>query len=44
MNDYYKKNTDVGIRYDDPIIKVKWPFKPKVISDRDLGFKNFNNK
>ena len=44
MNDYYKKNTDVGIRYDDPIIKVKWPFKPKVISDRDLGFKDFNNK
>ena len=44
MNDFYKKNTDTGIRYDDPIIKVKWPLKPKIISDRDLKFKNFNNK
>ena len=41
MNDYYKKNTDIGIRYDDPIIKIKWPLKPKVISDRDLAFKDF---
>ena len=41
MNDYYKKKTDAGIRYDDPIVKVKWPFKPKVISSRDKRFKNF---
>jgi len=41
MNDYYKKNTDAGIRYNDPIIKFRWPLKPKVISDRDLGFKDF---
>jgi dTDP-4-dehydrorhamnose 3,5-epimerase len=41
MNDYYKKNTDAGIRYDDPVIKVKWPIKPKVISSRDRKFKNF---
>ncbi len=41
MNDYYKKNTDAGIRYNDPIIKVKWPLKPKVISDKDLSFKDF---
>jgi dTDP-4-dehydrorhamnose 3,5-epimerase len=41
MNDYYKKNADTGIRYDDPIVKVKWPFKPKVISSRDKKFKNF---
>ena len=44
MNNYYKKNTDIGIRYNDPIIKIKWPLKPKVISDRDLAFKNFLNK
>ena len=41
MNDYYKKDTDTGIRYNDPIIKVKWPLKPKVISDKDLSFKDF---
>ena len=41
MNDYYKKDTDTGIRYNDPIIKVKWPLKPKVISNRDLSFKDF---
>lgn len=44
MNDYYKKNTDIGIRYNDPIIKVRWPLKPKVISNRDRGFKDFVNK
>ena len=37
----YEKNTDTGIRYNDPIIKFRWPLKPKVISDRDLGFKDF---
>jgi dTDP-4-dehydrorhamnose 3,5-epimerase len=41
MNDYYKKKTDSGIRYNDPIIKFKWPCKPKVISYRDLNFKDF---
>jgi dTDP-4-dehydrorhamnose 3,5-epimerase len=44
MNDYYKKNTDSGIRYDDPLIKFKWPSKPKVISYRDLNFKDFKKK
>jgi dTDP-4-dehydrorhamnose 3,5-epimerase len=44
MNDYYKKKKDSGIRYNDPIIKFKWPFKPKIISYRDLNFKNFNEK
>jgi dTDP-4-dehydrorhamnose 3,5-epimerase len=44
MNDYYKKNTDEGIRYNDPIVKVRWPLKPKVISDRDLKFKDFIKK
>lgn len=42
MNDYYKKNLDSGIRYDDPKFKIKWPIKPVVISDRDLGFKNYS--
>jgi dTDP-4-dehydrorhamnose 3,5-epimerase len=42
MNDYYKKNLDSGIRYDDPKFKIKWPMKPVVISDRDLSFKNYN--
>ena len=41
MNDYYKQNTDTGIRYNDPIIKIKWPLKPKIISSRDLQFKNY---
>ena len=44
MNDYYKKKTDTGIRYNDPIIKVNWPIKPKIISKKDLNFKNFNKK
>ena len=40
MSDFYKKNESIGIRYNDPKLKVKWPIKPKVISQRDKKFMN----
>ena len=40
MSNYYKKNKSMGIRYDDPKLKIKWPNKVKIISNRDLNFKN----
>ena len=41
MSDSYKPEYGTGIRYNDPIIKEKWPFKPKVVSDKDMNFDNF---
>ena len=41
MNDYFKKKNDCGVRFNDPIINIKWPIKPKIISKRDLSFPDF---
>ena len=38
---FYKPSFANGIRYDDPFFDFKWPKKPKVISKKDLSFKNF---
>lgn len=40
MSSYFKKNKGKGIRYNDPKLKINWPKKPKIISSRDLNFKN----
>ena len=42
MNEYYNKKNDSGFRYDDPTFNVKWPYRPKVISKKDLSFENFS--
>ena len=31
--DYYPKSAK-GIKYDDPVFKVNWPIKPKIISKK----------
>ena len=31
----------MGIRYDDKFFKIKWPFKPKIINDRDNKYPDF---
>ena len=41
MSQFYKPSFAKGIRYDDPFFDFKWPKKPKVISIKDLSFKNF---
>jgi len=38
MSDYYQPDNYTGFRYDDPLVGVKWPSRPEVISERDLGF------
>ena len=40
---YYNPNYEQGIRFNDPIFKFKWPMKPKVISSKDLNFRNFTD-
>jgi len=43
MNDYYNPTTYSGIRYNDPAFSFKWPYEPKIISDKDLSFPDFED-
>ena len=38
VNNYYDKKQSNGIRYDDPILNIKWPIKPKIISPQDKSW------
>ena len=39
---YYDARFERGIRYDDPAFSIIWPFKPLVISQKDLEFPKFS--
>tara|TARA_B100001057_G_scaffold496551_1_gene598300 strand:- start:910 stop:1443 length:534 start_codon:yes stop_codon:yes gene_type:complete len=41
MSEFFNKNNDGGIRYNDKYFNIKWPFKPKVISKKDFNYKDF---
>ena len=44
---YRDKNNEVGIMYNDVDLKIKWPVKKPIISDKDkknLSFKEFKKK
>jgi len=42
-NNYYNKRFEKGLRFNDPIFKFKWPKIPKIISKKDMSYKNFKN-
>jgi dTDP-4-dehydrorhamnose 3,5-epimerase len=42
MSDFYNSKKSKGIKYDDPFFSVKWPFAPKVISQRDKNYKTYS--
>jgi dTDP-4-dehydrorhamnose 3,5-epimerase len=44
MSQYYNPKYASGIKYDDPYFSINWPFKPNVISKKDLNYKNFSEK
>jgi dTDP-4-dehydrorhamnose 3,5-epimerase len=37
-SDYYSPDSESGLRFDDPVLAIKWPLPIGTISDRDLGF------
>ena len=39
VSNHYKPNKESGIRYNDPYFKIKWPSKPRAISEKDLSWK-----
>jgi dTDP-4-dehydrorhamnose 3,5-epimerase len=41
MSEFYKPSKARSIRYNDKFFAIKWPYKPKVISKKDLNIKDF---
>ena len=39
MSNFYNPSSAMGIKYNDPKIKIKWPKKPKIISLKDKSLK-----
>jgi dTDP-4-dehydrorhamnose 3,5-epimerase len=37
----YEPESARGIRWNDPALKIEWPFEPIVISERDLSFPDY---
>ena len=42
VSQFYTPEAEVGIRWNDPSLEIKWPFAPKVMSEKDKGHPDFN--
>lgn len=42
MSEFYTPGADRGFRYDDPAFTFHWPAPPKVISDKDRNYPDFD--
>ena len=42
-SEFYAPGGEGGIRYNDPLFKFRWPYEPKVISDKDLSCLDFSS-
>ena len=42
MSEYYSEGSYTGFRYNDPLFNIKWPAEPKVISEKDKNFPDFD--
>jgi dTDP-4-dehydrorhamnose 3,5-epimerase len=38
MTSKFYSQLEIGVRWDDPLLKIQWPEVPKVISERDRNF------
>ena len=38
---FYNKNSEEKVRYNDPFFNFKWPKKPKIISEVDKNIKDY---
>jgi dTDP-4-dehydrorhamnose 3,5-epimerase len=41
--DYYSPDFEAGIRFDDPVLSIKWPLEVINMSDRDKSFQFIDN-
>ena len=42
MSEAYRPNTDRGFRYNDPIFSFRWPCEPRIISQKDASYPDFD--
>jgi dTDP-4-dehydrorhamnose 3,5-epimerase len=42
VSEFFSKEHERGIRWNDPFFNLTWPESPKIISDRDLCHPNFD--
>lgn len=40
-NNFYNKKFEKGLRFNDPTFKFKWPQMPRIISKKDMSYKDF---
>lgn len=40
----YAPDFESGIRYDDPLLNINWPIRPKVLSKKDQSWNNLENR
>lgn len=38
VSERYAPNDESGVRFDDPLTKIKWPIKPTVLSEKDRAW------
>ena len=38
ISEFYAPASAAGLRYDDPVLGIKWPLAPTMVSDRDLSW------
>lgn len=43
MSEYYSPKSGVGIRWNDPFFKIKWPLRRIFLSKKDKNWKYYNN-
>jgi dTDP-4-dehydrorhamnose 3,5-epimerase len=42
ISDFYAPDAATGVRFDDPLFGIEWPFAPAAMSERDRNWPDFN--
>jgi dTDP-4-dehydrorhamnose 3,5-epimerase len=42
VTEFYAPEFERGLRWNDPFHSIKWPVEPKIISEKDKNYPNFN--
>ncbi len=42
MGQFYQPGSARGLRYDDPLIGIRWPREPSLVAERDAAYPDFN--
>lgn len=41
VSEFFNPQADSGVRYNDPVFNIKWPFEPAIISEKDSNHGDF---